>query len=171
VHVASVEGLRARITSHLGSDDVARVLYGAVVGLALVIALQDHPPPTGTMAATIVGTALAVGIAELYAEAISTEARTRRRLTRAQLRHMVRDGAAVVIGAGFPAVFFILAAAGWIQVDSAFTLSKWSGLALICSYGFMAGRLAGLSTVRSILHATAIALLGVAVIVVKALLH
>jgi hypothetical protein len=159
------------LDAHLGSRDVGRVIYGAIIGLALVVAVQDHPPSAGVEAAILIGTAIAVGLAELYSEIVSTEARTRRRLERGQLRMMAGDGLAVVFGASFPAIFFALAAAGAISTGTAFTLSKWSGLGLIGCYGFIAARLSGSGVVRSLLHAAAVGLVGGALIALKAVLH
>ena len=73
------ERLRGMIEDHLGSRDVARVIYGAIIGLALVVALEDHPPSPGAAAATVVGTALAVGLAEAYSEIVGAR-RTRRKV-------------------------------------------------------------------------------------------
>lgn len=163
--------LRERVMSHLGSRDVARVLYGATVGLALVVALQGHPPGAGTMAGLILGTALAIGLAELYAEAVSAEARTRAPVRRVQMLEIAKEASAVVFGAGFPAVFFLVAATGLISVHGAFTLSKWGGLTLICGYGFLAGRLAGSPVRRALWHAALIGAIGALLIAGKSLLH
>jgi hypothetical protein len=168
---ASRDILRDRVMSHLGSRDVAKVLYGATVGLALVLALQGHPPGPGTMVGLVIGTALAIGLAELYAEAVSTEARTRQPVHRAELLKMAGEASAVVVGAGFPAVFFLIAAIGLIDTHAAFTLSKWGGLTLICGYGFLAGRLAGSSVWRALWHAALIGVIGVLLIAGKSLLH
>jgi hypothetical protein len=164
-------GLWEGIEAHIDSRDVARILYGAVVGLSLVIALQFHPPGPGKIAATIAGTAVAIGLAELYADFVATEVRTQARVRRGQLRALAAQAVSVTFGAGFPAVFFILAAAGAIQTHLAFTLSKWSGLGLICGYGFIAGRLAGSPTSRALVHAAAVGSIGGALIALKALLH
>jgi hypothetical protein len=76
-----------------------------------------------------------------------------------------------VFGAGFPSAFFILAAAGAITQDQAFTWATWSGLGLIAGYGFLAGRLAGSTYRRALLHALAVGAIGGALIALKALLH
>ena len=44
--------LRA-VEGHLGSNQVSRVLYGSIIGLALVVALEDHHPRPGVMVATL----------------------------------------------------------------------------------------------------------------------
>jgi hypothetical protein len=166
-----VTAVRSRLESHLGSRDVARVIYGAVIGLAVVLALQLHPPSAGAAAGSLLGTAGAVALAELYSEIVGAEARNRRSVRPSELRAMAGDSLAVLFGAGFPAVFFLLAAAGILKLHTAFTLSKWCGLGLICGYGFLAARLAGSGTVRALAHAAAVGVVGGALIAVKALLH
>lgn len=159
------------IEAHLASRDVGHVIYGAIIGLALVLALQAHPPTAGQAAGLVVGTALAVGLAEVYSEVIAAEARTRHAIGKAHMRAIAGESLAVVFGASFPAVFFLLAATGAIDVDLAFTLSKWSGLGLICGYGFLAARLAGWGIVGALLRAALVGLVGGALIALKALLH
>ncbi len=136
------------VEEHLGSTQVARVIYGAIIGLALVVALEHQPPGAGVVVATLLGTALAVGLAELYSEVVGAEIRIRRRIDRPRLREIGLDVIAVGFGISFPGVFFLLAAAGAMEVETAFTLAKWTGLALVGFYGFVAARLAGLGLVR-----------------------
>jgi hypothetical protein len=162
--------LRA-IEDHLGSRQVSRVIYGAIIGLALVVALEAHPPSSGVVVGTLLGTAVAVGLAELYSDVLGTEARTRRHVRGIELRGMVSDVAAVAVGIAFPAVFFILAAAGAIDEGTAFTIAKWSGVGLIGFYGFWAARLSGEDVSASVLRALAAALIGAFLIALKALLH
>lgn len=163
--------MRRWLTAHVGSRDVSRVLYGAIIGQALVIALQVHPPGAGQMVVLLVGTAVAVGLAELYSEVIGEEARTRVPLTRARVGQLGADTLPVVFGAGFPAVYFLLAVVGVMETDTAFDLSKWSGLGLICGYALIAARLAGARWPRALLQAAAVGAIGIALIVLKALLH
>jgi hypothetical protein len=159
------------IETHLGSRDVARVLYGTIIGLAVVLALQAHPPGAAATAGLIVGTALAVGLAELYSEIVAAETRTRRPVGGPAMRALAKEAGAVVFGAGFPAVFFVAAAAGAIEDGVAFTLSKWSGLGLICGYGFLAARLSGAGIVRALVHSAAVGVIGGVLIALKAVLH
>ena len=66
--------LRA-IKAHLGSRQVSRVIYGAIIGLALIVALEEHPPSSRVVVATLLGTALAVGLAEFYSDVIGARRR------------------------------------------------------------------------------------------------
>lgn len=163
--------MRRAIEAHLASLQVPRVIYGAIIGLALVVALEHHPPPPVAVAASLLGTALAVGLAELYSEMMGAETRHRRGVTREQIREIVSDAIAVALGIGFPAVYFALAAAGAMDVEGAFTLAKWSGLALIGFYGFAAGRLSGAGLTRSLVQAVGVCAIGAALIALKALVH
>jgi hypothetical protein len=163
--------VRRFVDSHLASSQVARVVYGSIIGLALIVALEAHPPTAGAMVATLLGTGLAVGLAEVYSETLGEEVRTRRRLERAHLRAIWTDTLAVAFGIGFPAVFFVLAGAGALEVDTAFDLAKWSGLGLIALYGFLAARLSGASLTAALVKSGAVASIGAFLIVLKSLVH
>jgi hypothetical protein len=163
--------VRRFLATHLASRQVSRVIYGAIIGLALIVALEAHPPAPGVVTATLVGTAVAVALAELYSELIGFEAGQRRRAGRAELRHWVADSAAVVFGVAFPSVFFILAAIGVLDDTAAFTAAKWTGLGLIGVYGFTGARLSGAGVLRSLGQAAGVAMIGALLIVLKALVH
>jgi hypothetical protein len=120
---------------------------------------------------TLVATAIAVGLAELYSDIVGTETRTRARVGRPQIIEMLDEIGAVAVGVAFPSIFFLLAAAGAIDVDAAFTVAKWSGLALITAYGFIAARFTGDTVLGSLRRAGIAGLIAAFLIVIKALLH
>jgi hypothetical protein len=84
---------------------------------------------------------------------------------------MADDAVAVAFGIAFPAVFFVLAALDVLTRDTAFAISRWSGLGLIGFYAFVAGKLAGETALRALLQALAVAAIGGLLIVIKALIH
>jgi hypothetical protein len=163
--------VRRAIEAHLGTEQVGRVIYGAIIGLALVLVMKQHPPSAGAAAGSLIATGVAVGLAELYAEIVGTETRTRHRVSREHLGEIGDDVVAVFFGISFPSIFFILAAAGAMELDTAFSWAKWSGLGLIGFYGYAAGRLAGAGFLTCLLQALGAALIGGALIAVKAVLH
>jgi hypothetical protein len=163
--------MRASLEQHLGSRHVSKVVYGSIIGLALVVAIESHPPKPGVMAVWLVGTAIAVGLAEIYSEVVGMETSTRRPVKRSDLRHMFEDAAAVGFGVAFPAVFFLIAALSFIDVERAFTIAKWTGLGLIGFYGFWAARFAGAPTGRALVKGLLVALIGAGLIGLKALVH
>jgi hypothetical protein len=137
----------------------------------VVVALQVHPPAAAQAAGIVFGTGVAIGLADLYAEIIGTETRRRRPVERRELREMLRQAGAATFGAAFPAIFFVLAAVGAFDMQLAFRLAKWTGLGLICGYGYLASRLAGQPVARAVVHAAAVGAIGGALIAFKALLH
>ena len=163
--------MRASLQQHLGSRQVARVVYGSIIGMALVVAIESHPPKPSVMAVWLLGTALAVGLAEIYSEVVGTETSTRQPVARHQLRHMYEDAAAVAFGVAFPAVFFLLSALGVMEVERAFTIAKWTGLGLIGFYGFWAARFAGAPTHRALFKGLLVALVGAGLVALKAFVH
>ena len=163
--------MRASLEAHLGSRQVAKVVYGSIIGLALVVALEKHPPPAAVMVVWLLGTAVAVGLAEIYSEVVGVETRQRHRVTRPQFMHFLEDAAAVAFGVAFPAVFFALAALGVSPVHTAFTEAKWTGLGLIGFYGYLAARASGTAAHHAVVRGALVALVGAGLIALKALVH
>ena len=159
------------LASHLDSHQVSRVVYGSIIGLALVVALEAHPPRSAAVIATLVGTAIAVALAELYSELVGLQVRGHRRARGAERRELLADIAAVTFGVAFPSVFFILAAAGALEQDTAFTVAKWTGLGLIALYGILGARVSGAGVLASLIQGSAVALIGGALIALKSLVH
>jgi diacylglycerol kinase len=159
------------IEDHLGSEQVSRVVYGAIIGMALIVVLEHHPTTPGITTATLFATALAVALAELYSDWIGHVVKHRSGFHRQELREIAKDVSAVAIGIVFPDVFFLLSTLGLLELHTAFTLAKWTGLALITAYGYAAGRLSGESRKRAALQALAVTAIGVALIGFKALVH
>ncbi len=150
---------------------MSRVVYGSIIGLALVVALEAHPPPPGAVVASLLGTAVAVALAELYSELVGFETTRRRRAGASEVRRLGVDVAAVAFGISFPAVFFLLAVSGSLQTETAFTYAKWTGTGLIGVYGYAGARLSGAGLAASLLQGAAVALIGAALIVLKSLVH
>jgi hypothetical protein len=163
--------MRANLEQHLSSRQVGKVVYGAIIGLALIVALESHPPTAGVMTVWLLGTAVAVGLAEVYSEVVGAETSTRRPVSRRDLGHMAEDAAAVGAGVALPAVFFLLSALGLFEVDTAFAVAKWSGLGLIGFYGFWGARFAGAEWHRALVKGALVALIGAGLILLKSLVH
>jgi hypothetical protein len=167
----SASPLPRLVARHLGSRQVSRVIYGSIIGLALVVALEAHPPPPGAVIATLLGTAVAVALAELYSELVGYETTGRRKASPAEVRHLGADIAAAAVGIVFPGVFFVLAASGVLDEQAAFTVAKWTGVGLIGLYGFAGARVSGAGLLASLMQAAGVALIGALLIALKALVH
>jgi VIT1/CCC1 family predicted Fe2+/Mn2+ transporter len=170
---AAVElsGWRAGLASHLRSGQVSRVVYGSIIGLALVLTLEAHPTTTGVVIGTLLATAVAVALAELYSEVLGARARRSMGGHHEPVRVIVWDCVAVAFGIAFPASFFVVAALGLVEQDTAFALAKWTGLALIGGYGYVAARLSGTRPGGAFVQAAGVAVIAAVLIAFKALLH
>ena len=123
------------------------------------------------MAVWLLGTAVAVGLAEVYSDVVGSETSTRHPVTGREMSAMVENALAVAFGVAFPAVFFVFSAAGVLEVDTAFSVAKWSGLGLIGFYGFWAARFAGASIYRAAIKGALVSLIGAGLILLKSLVH
>jgi hypothetical protein len=162
---------RQSLADHLRSGQVSRVIYGSIIGLALVLTLEAHPPEIAVVIGTLLATALAVALAELYSELVGGRARAGLGGPTEPWSVVASESVAVAFGVAFPSLFFVAAALGWLDVDAAFSLAKWSGLGLIAGYGYVAGRLSGSRPSGALLEALAVGLIGGVLIALKALVH
>lgn len=163
--------MHPRLASHLRSGQVSRVIYGSIIGLALVLTLEAHPPRVAVAVGTLLATAVAVALAELYSELIGTRARASMGGSTEPVRTIVGDSAAVALGIAFPSLFFVAVAINLLDYDTAFALAKWTGLGLIAGYGYVAARLSGTGRSGALLEAASVALIGATLIALKALVH
>jgi hypothetical protein len=159
------------LEAHLGTTEVSHVLYGTIVGLALVLALQNDGYPSSEIIGFLVATAITISAAGVFSEAISMQARERHTLTRRDRRVLGRETIAEVVSCSFPAVFFVLAQLGVFSEAAAFQIAKWSGVALVCFYAFLADRLAGHTLPHAARYAASAAVIGTALIELKAAAH
>jgi hypothetical protein len=159
------------LEAHLGTTEVSHVLYGTIVGLALVLALQNDGYPPMEIVGFLVATAITISLAGVFSEAISLQARERHELTRSDRRLLGRETLAEVVSCSFPSVFFVLAELGVFSEAAAFQISKWTGVALVCFYAFLAGRLAGQSLTHATRYAASAAIIGTLLIELKAAAH
>jgi VIT1/CCC1 family predicted Fe2+/Mn2+ transporter len=160
-----------RLASHLRSGQVSRIIYGSIIGLALVLTMELHPPSSGTVVGALLATAVAVALAELYSEAIAARARVSVGGHAEPFRTMVGVALAVAWGIAFPSVFFIAAKLGLMDEDTAFAVAKWSGLGLVAAYGYLAARLSGGSVTNSLVQAAFAGVIAGVLILLKAFVH
>src|SRR4051794_41851848 len=85
------------LEEHLGSERVARVTYGSIIGIALVVVLGQHPPRAGVVVGTLLATAVAGAPGGLYNEGGGPQTRHRARGPRPPPPPIARPGGA---GAG-----------------------------------------------------------------------
>jgi hypothetical protein len=154
---------------HVTQGHAGNVVYGAIVVLALVLVLDHEHAAASTAIVSIAGAVFVVAIAEAYSEALQEMIELRRPLTTSDRRQIVGGITVHAVGALAPIFFFVLARAGWMELETAYTVAKWFGVAVLGLYAFGAYRAAGLSLTRSLVAGAILTGVGLLLVALKAL--
>jgi hypothetical protein len=101
------------------------LIYGAIVVLSLLMALDHKSESPFAMAIALFGSVLAISLAKMFAELLSHAIETGERiLTRRALGSAWRHVHPTLSVANVPAVLFLAAGMGWIGVHSVVTISQ-----------------------------------------------
>ncbi len=149
----------------------ARSVYGTIVVLALLLAVQPHSPGPLPAAALVVGTLLAILGAEAYSEILGAEVELRRRLDRDERVERYRELGLMFAAAVWPVAFLLLAAVGVLEEDTAFGLGIWLSVAMLFAYGFLARRLSHGSVFSAVVSAAVLGLIGLLLAAFKSVMH
>jgi hypothetical protein len=163
VDAGSAEGVR-RIALRAISG---RLVYGAVVILAALLAVDASRVTAAKQIGAILLATVAVVFAELYSDIVGAMIRHRRRLTRRELIAMTTQLGSLVLAAVPPLVLTLLAVMGVLSLDTAAWLSVWLLVALLFAFGFAAARMAGGTIIGSALGAGLLLGLGLAMVMFK----
>jgi hypothetical protein len=153
------------------AERARHAVYGSVIVLAVIIALDETSIRPREAIASVIGAAIATLLAELYADYLGETIREARSPTHAERVRALSDASAGMIAAALPVVFFVLAAADVMSMESAFDAAIWTGVGVVGFYAFVANRAAGFSVARSLLACVAFALLGTILVLIKAAVH
>ncbi len=156
---------------HTEGHYAARSVYGAILVLALLLTLQQHPPGPFHAALLVAGTILAVLGAEAYADLLGMEIDAGRPSTRAQRRAKLHELGVVTGAAEGPVLVLVLAGFGLLDEELAFQLAVWITIGLLFLAGFLARRLAGRSMWSSVRSGAVVGGLGVALAIFKLFVH
>ncbi len=146
---------------------VSKIIYGTIMVLVVLLAMEDHPPSAAGSLALVVMTGIGVALAEFYSDFIGANIEQKHTLTTQERQNIAHDISGVLIGALLPAPFFILAIFGVMALDTAFEFAKWTLVGVLLFYGYVASRLNGHSQLFSIILAVAASTIGLLVVLFK----
>jgi hypothetical protein len=153
------------------AERARHAVYGSVIVLAVIIALDETSIDPGEAIASVIGAAFATLLAELYADYLGETIREGRNPTPEERTQTIKNASAGMLAAVLPVVFFILAALDVMKLDTAFEAAVWTGVGVVGFYAFVANRVAGFSVGRSLLAGAGFAVLGGILVLVKAAVH
>lgn len=149
----------------------SRVLYGLITTMALLNVLELHPPSALAAIVTLLGTNLAVALAEAYSETIAEMLVTQRRPTVAELRHVWHEVTPIIASTQPSILICLLALVGVISVEAALQFSQAVVVGLLFFYGFRVGQLLHATFLRQIFTGLFMASTGLFIVLIKMLLH
>jgi len=146
-----------------------RAIYVLIAVMAVSVALEGVEDRAGKALAYVLGAAIALTLAELFADRVGISIRNRRHSTAAERREEVREAATGLVVAALPISMFVLAVLEVIGLRTAFILSQWIGFAILAIYSYVAARASGGSQLRAVVGALCLTAIGGALIALNAL--
>ena len=168
-HAAAEPSLAARIRAVLSES----AIYGVILVSALIIVTGQKSDTSWDTFLKVLGTVVVFWIAHVFAGVVSNLGMTINgdKSFGALLLYAVRHSSGLLLGALIPLLIILLGAAGVIADDTAVWVALWIDAALLGIIGYLAvARMTAKPWARS-LGALVTALLGVAIMVMKALIH
>lgn len=156
---------------HRTAERAARAVYGTIIALAIIATLEGGSSSADEVVAAVIGGVVAAQLAELYAGYLADVIRERRHPAGRRLRVAATDSVAGSVAALLTIVPFVLAAAGAIELDTAFDVAFWAGLGVLAAYTLLANRLAGLRGLQNAVACGVVVVIGLALVALKAFVH
>jgi hypothetical protein len=156
-----VEGQLRRRAAHL---------YGLILCGAVLAASTDASRLT-LVAAAMVGTLVVYWVAESYAHWMSARMVLGRGLTRDEERAAILDGFPLVAASTIPVLVLLLEALLSIETGRALRIALWVNVLLLLAVGWRMSSTGGLRGWRRVGLTLMTGLLGIAMVVLKSLLH
>lgn len=150
---------------------VTRAVYGLVTVLAVLQAMERHPPAPWVGVITLLGTTVAVALVEAYAHSIGAMLAGRHAMSLQELREIWHDVAPVITGAQAPTVVLLLSAFGLIPVDLAIGVAQVVAFLLLFGYGWRISALLSDRWPRHLLGGLVLVAIGGIIVGIKAAFH
>ncbi len=150
-------------------ESTAAGIYGIIVSAAVMAA--SHAEGAGTLAVAVLVTLVIYWVAERYARLVAERIHDGRRPTWSQVRRQLTTGWEIVTASALPLVVLVLVDLLGASLYAAVLAALACSTLLLCLAGWAIGRAGQLSTGERVASAAAAGGFGVAMILLKALLH
>jgi hypothetical protein len=159
------------LEAQLDGKQAIHGIYVELVVLAVIIALEGKRTSDSDVLLSLFGAIVAIALAELYAYYVGTMIGTGRKPTRRELLSAAGDTAGSLVAIVPPVVLVVLGVAGVVRLETGFVAATWVGVGVIGGYALIGHRRTGLSTRRAIPPAAFVALIGLALVLLKQYFH
>lgn len=147
------------------------MIYGAITVLGILMAAGSHPGRPFETAAILFGSVLAITLAKAFAELMAHAIESGERITRHAWRAAWRHSSPTLAVANLPSLLFVAAAVGWLPLELSVLLSHSFCAALLFVLGARAGWVIDGGFVPAALGGLFAGGVGVALSLMKLLIH
>jgi len=130
-----------------------RAIYVLIAVMAMTVALEGVETRPGRALGAVIATAVALTLAELFADRVGISIRKGRQATEAERQEEHREALTGLAVVAIPISFFVLA--------------QWAGFGILAIYSYVASRASGGSRMRSIVGAVGLTAIGGALILLN----
>ena len=144
-----------------------RAIYVLISVMAITVALEGVETRPGRALGAVIATAVALTLAELFADRVGISIRKGRQATEEERQEEHREALTGLAVVAIPISFFVLAVLDVIELHTAFVLAQWAGFGILAIYSYVASRASGGSRMRSIVGAVGLTAIGGALILLN----
>ncbi len=146
-------------------------IYGTIIATSIIAIEASVSTSLAELISTDLTTVLVYWLAHVYASFVASDQYPDGRSGWRRLGAIMAHECSLVVGSFLPLLAVLIAGIFTSNVSSAATAGLWAGVALLYAWGFAASRAGGRTWVRSLAFGLIGALFGVAVVVMRVLLH
>ena len=146
----------------------SHALYGLIIITATLAAERSHVESAADALALLAGTALVLLLVHTYTAVMAARSVEGHPLGAAGRRMVAADNIPVVAAVAVPAVAFVFAGAGTIELGTAYRISIGFSLVALAGLGLYQGRKSGLSWPKSALSGVAAGAIGLLMVFIEA---
>lgn len=147
------------------------VIYGSITVLALLLALGHGTGKPIETAVILFGSIFAIVLAETFAKVSSDAVHARKSFGWDDVKHGWHHSKPTLIAANIPTLLIAIAATGLYTVDTGVALAQIAAIGLLAIYGYSIGWVIYQRLVPGLLHGAFTSSIGLALALVKFVLH
>jgi hypothetical protein len=150
---------------------MAGAIYGTILATTVVAATASHPEDVSRPMVLVLGTSIVFWAAHVYALGLAARMVARRPLRRAEIIGLARSEWPMLQSSWPILAVLLLGGLGVISPEQTANIALAVGIGALFTYGFIIGRQERLSWFKVLLNALAAGFFGVAVLLLKLLVH
>ena len=150
---------------------LAGAIYGTILATTVVAATASHPEDVSRPMVLVLGTSVVFWLAHVYALGLAARMVARRPLRRSEIIGLARSEWPMLQSSGPILLVLLLGGLGVISPEQTANVALLVGIGALFTYGYIIGRQEHLSWFKVLLNALAAGCFGVAVLVLKLVVH